>query len=198
MFTRASSFNQDLSSWNFDSISDMNYMFYEAASFDQNLSNWNIRNVTNMSYMLSYSGISRANYDSTLIAWDKANYPARPLGAHELTYCAAEQAYINLFNKGWNISGHRKDCTSSIAEPSATEVHVRFYPNPASDFIRLEIDRDELLIDVSIYNASGIMVGHYERISAQDRIPITHLPKGPYILKIQSKDNYYSLPLIIQ
>jgi len=40
MFNVASSFNQDLSSWNVERVTEMNYMFQNASSFESDLSSW--------------------------------------------------------------------------------------------------------------------------------------------------------------
>jgi len=51
MFRSASLFNQDISGWNVGSITNMSLMFYNADAFNQDIGNWNVSNVTDMSYM---------------------------------------------------------------------------------------------------------------------------------------------------
>ena len=55
MFYNASSFNQDISSWNVSNVQDMRGMFARATSFNQDISSWDVRNVQNMSDMFKYA-----------------------------------------------------------------------------------------------------------------------------------------------
>lgn len=86
MFTGATSFNQDLSTWDTSNITNMNFtfngatsinsnitnwnnsnavymnfMFYGAKLFDQDLSTWNVKKVTEHSNFANYSGITNPN-----------------------------------------------------------------------------------------------------------------------------------------
>ena len=45
MFSSATAFNQDISSWDVSKVENMTYMFYNATSFNQNLSGWCVSNI---------------------------------------------------------------------------------------------------------------------------------------------------------
>jgi surface protein len=47
----ASSFNQDISSWDTSNVQDMSYMFCNAESFDQDIGDWDTSNVETMNKM---------------------------------------------------------------------------------------------------------------------------------------------------
>ena len=51
MFSGATSFNGDLSSWNVSQVTHMGDMFFSATAFNQNLSPWNVSQVTHMGDM---------------------------------------------------------------------------------------------------------------------------------------------------
>jgi len=67
---------------------------------------------TNATNMLDRSGLSRENYDATLIAWsDLTLTPGITLGASTLLYCDALQERQSIIdNFGWTIIGDVLDC----------------------------------------------------------------------------------------
>jgi hypothetical protein len=63
-------------------------MFRYAVVFDQNLSLWNVENVTDMLYMLFNTNLSTVNYDALLIGWDTQNLlPNIAFNGRGATYC---------------------------------------------------------------------------------------------------------------
>jgi surface protein len=109
MFQGASAFNQPIVNWDIDGISSAAFLFKSASSFDQNLGNWIIRTIFSFDWFDSSSGLSTANYDSTLIGWSgQANIPAGKtanFGTSQYTLGgAAEAARTSLINtNGWTI-----------------------------------------------------------------------------------------------
>jgi surface protein len=65
MFAGAKKFNQDLSKWNVENVTNMEGMFTSALEFNQDLSSWIVSKVTNMNYM--FSNAKRFSY--TLKEW---------------------------------------------------------------------------------------------------------------------------------
>jgi surface protein len=96
MFESCLAFNQDISGWSFPSLTSLSRIFVSCTSFDQPIQNWDFSNIvnvgnmlnnadafnqdisgisvsqmTNMSnFMINATGLSTANYDALLIAWD--------------------------------------------------------------------------------------------------------------------------------
>lgn len=69
MFNLAKAFNQNISNWNVSSVQSMRRMFFRNTQFDQDVGSWNVAQVNNMSEMFAQTGLSRENYDNTLLGW---------------------------------------------------------------------------------------------------------------------------------
>jgi surface protein len=64
----ATSFNQDISSWNVSKVINMGGMFFDATSFNQPIGGWDVSNVNEMGQMFHTSGFNQDIGD-----WDVSN-----------------------------------------------------------------------------------------------------------------------------
>lgn len=87
----------------------MEYMFSDATVFNQNISSWDISSVTNMSYMFNGVTLSTANYDALLEEWNNLTLQSEVSfsgGNSKYTSSStAETARTNIIsNDSWTIT----------------------------------------------------------------------------------------------
>jgi hypothetical protein len=71
LFVNCVAFNGDTSSWNTGSLINASLMFYNNDAYDQDMSGWDVNQISALgSFMQLATGLSTANYDALLIAWD--------------------------------------------------------------------------------------------------------------------------------
>jgi hypothetical protein len=106
---RSSPFNQDISNWDTSSVTKVRAMFFLAGNFDQDISGFQISQVTDFNSFMIGAGLSTANYDALLIAWDAqgAMSFSGTVNFGSSTYTlgsAAETARTSLISKWGGIS----------------------------------------------------------------------------------------------
>lgn len=110
LFVNCVAFNGDVSGWNTSALLNASNMFFNNDAFDQDLSSWDINQVTAFSgFMQNAAGLSTANYDALLIAWDAQGAMSYSgtvnFGASKYTAGgAAEAARTSLISKWGGIT----------------------------------------------------------------------------------------------
>ncbi|MEW7289147.1 BspA family leucine-rich repeat surface protein [Aquimarina sp. 2304DJ70-9] len=123
---RNTPFNEDISSWNTQNVTNMRDMLANCPNFNQNLGDWDISNVTNMSDMFATSGLSLANYDATLIGWATDSSGNTTDGVDDVPsnitfhagssmYCLGVEAHNTLTSLpyDWSITDNGTTCTAT-------------------------------------------------------------------------------------
>lgn len=83
------------------------------------------------------------------------------------------------------------DCAVVGIEEEEKQAAISFYPNPASDFITIELDNNSLIItSIEIYNAAGHKIISYSgNASSRINIDLNEFENGLYIATIYDQNN---------
>jgi len=99
--------------------------------------------------------------------------------------------------EGDNIIGWDPDLVSSNTEANALHFPITVYPNPATDFISVEL-RHELNNGsvLTLYDCSGKVV--LQQILNDTRIDVSSLSPGVYIVEVRSAESWHVGKVIIK
>ncbi|MDQ0567389.1 BspA family leucine-rich repeat surface protein [Mycoplasma yeatsii] len=89
-------FNQDISSWNTENVTDMSEMF-RTSKFNQNIGNWNTKNVKNMSNMFRGNEV----FNQDISNWDTSNVT-------DMSHMFYKAKVFNQDISKWNINNLQK------------------------------------------------------------------------------------------
>lgn len=75
---------------------------------------------------------------------------------------------------------------TDVNELHATNKNIKVYPNPASNFINLTVERDNS--QLQIYDVRGVLVKEQQLMNGNNSIDISSINTGSYFLSISSND----------
>jgi Zn-dependent metalloprotease len=149
-------------------------------------------NISDEPIILSGNSVTRIKINATLedfsIAWKLpsnllicANYGDSILDV-QLTNGTVEVEAVLTNECGEQFSIKRNIASASFSEPSLVAV----YPNPASDFTTVEIADFLNPLTVTICDSKGKTIKNFKMNSAKQKIDLSKLSKGLYLLKIKN------------
>jgi hypothetical protein len=94
--------------------------------------------------------------------------------------------------EGWSVN--YESVVSDIQSKKLADISI--YPNPADNYIQIELPSAQIT-NISVFDLSGKLV-YESTISNSSRIPLEHLSKGYFIIKIKQNDGLKHIPLIIE
>lgn len=134
-----------------------------------------------------------AQWDGT--AWSEMSgglmYPANVYGAHTFCHYGTDLIVGGLFSSAGAVgTAHLAIWNSPITsvEEESNNGFVGVYPNPANDFITVNVTAKLSGSDYSIFDPLGRKVVSGKLLTESTYIDIEELPQGFYILKIGDSD----------
>jgi len=115
----------------------------------------------------------------------------------DLTYIVTATGYANATS---TITVVDSDVSENVVLmltgiPDLSENHFNLYPNPAEDFVYLQLKEDAL---VSIINISGKMVVLQEVSKGHAAISTTYIKPGIYIFKVETENIVITKKIMIK
>ncbi len=75
---------------------------------------------------------------------------------------------------------------SGINEVNSVKGQIKIYPNPAADYIKVNVEVSEVGDELEVFDFMGDEISKYIISNSEYRIPVGALPAGLYLIKISS------------
>ncbi len=195
MFRGAKAFNKDISGWKVQNILLMSGMFYDATNFSQDLGAWKIKTGATLAGIFRNSGMDCESYSKTLKGWAENSEVGTSVNlSTNSKYGDAAKPYRDelIKKKGWTISSDKYDdkCTVDLGIADTPTRPALKVLKPVKD--ELIISSPEEIKNIEIYTASGALI---KTLKGKQRA-VSNLPKGLYILKINTENHQYTEKII--
>ncbi len=106
---------------------------------------------------------------------------------YETTTAGKYRVVVTGNNGCTDTSAVYNHAPTDILEPIAF-THMKLYPNPATDFIHIELPGLSVAATLKIFSVEGRLVKTEPLVTANNLIPIQTLPAGIYLVKINSPE----------
>ena len=92
---------------------------------------------------------------------------------------------------------HYTDLEVGVNVDDISRGDLSIYPNPASDYLKIEGDLDAGAARILMYNVSGKMVMN-QVLHRGGRIPVSHLSEGIYVVRLVQGDKVKTAKVMIE
>lgn len=113
-------------------------------------------------------------------------------GSVQLSWTLGE-VMIDTYDNGNNIvtqGFHQTQLTVTAIEREIVDIDMNIYPNPTSEFLNIDLGRNDKDINLQLYDMSGKLI-HKDVINAYDTryvLPMQSVATGKYLVQMQSVD----------
>ena len=113
-------------------------------------------------------------------------------GTVQLSWTLGE-VMVDTYDNGTNIltqGFHQTELTVTSIERELVDVEMNVYPNPTSEYLNIDLGRNDKDINLQLYDMSGKLI-HKDVINAYDTkyvLPMQSVASGKYLVQMQSED----------
>ncbi|MBL0006865.1 MAG: T9SS type A sorting domain-containing protein [Saprospiraceae bacterium] len=150
-----------------------------------------------LSWLNRQGGASASDLCGNLV-WSN-NFPALSdtcgtVGSHTVVFTATDECGNVISTQA--VLTIMDSLVTSVADPH--ELNFTIYPNPASDVLHVSLDNDNVgQIYLRLTDAFGKLHWSGSHISNEIRIPVSHYPRGVYILEFRTSKGRYARTVVI-
>ncbi len=181
MFFIARNIVIDTSDWNLESLQTMENMFSYAENISLDISQWHLPQLINMNNAFDHFIIPSDQYDSFLINLSLYNpFAGLNLDARYSQYCsaAAENARMDLVNRGWHISDLGKFCLGNNTDDFIITIVGNAFTIPINSSLggynySVDCDNDGILEASSIQTDYTCNYGSYGKYTIAIKHDVT-------------------------
>jgi hypothetical protein len=128
---------------------------------------------------------------STFSIYDKVEYGqglglTRMLSGAEECICTTMDLELIFYKKGIDSCGVADNRTNTGLNSNHLSETIEIYPNPAQDYIYIQISSESLPVIIQINNSKGQTINHMYLNHSNERIDITSLEPGIYFVSFFS------------
>jgi hypothetical protein len=162
--------------------------------------------ITTSAFVVDFATTSDANYilrQGTKTGYTADDWVVSANGSNSsvpnwILSTSSSKVYPDEFS-GWEgikeVYGQLNPTAASLSIDDVFSSKISIYPNPANEFI--QISTDETITGVEVYNLIGKKVISLSNL-LENRLDVSNLSKGIYVLKVMSNDLVGSRKIIIE
>lgn len=85
-----------------------------------------------------------------------------------------------------------------VSVRSAERVKMQLYPNPASEYLTVSVEKQSESYNISVYDMNGKRVKRQMQLMGDSRLYVGDLPAGTYFLKVQQAGNETARKFVVE